>query len=92
MKLGMTAEPCLVQEVQIKVTHCWGTWVVQSVERLTFVLGSGHDLRVLDQALSRAPSLALRVCLDSFSPYPTHVHWTLMCSLSLSLSLSQINK
>ena len=42
-------------KLMIVKTRVGGTWVVQLGKCPTLVLGLGHDLRVLDRALHRAP-------------------------------------
>ena len=61
-----------------------GTWVAQSVKRLTLDFGSGHDLRILDGGLHwalRSGGVCLRILL-LLLPLPL----PLIHALSLSLS------
>ena len=78
----------------LKKDH-WGTWVAQLVERLTFDLGSGQDLRVVRRSpilFSAVRSQSVWESLPLPLPLPllacTHY---LSLARSLSLSLSQIS-
>ena len=44
-----------------------GTWVAQSVEYLTLVFGSGHDLRVVRSGPILGPRLSVESASDYFS-------------------------
>lgn len=61
----------------IKNLMIWGTWVVQSVRRLTLVFGSSGDLRVM----RLSPVLDAALNAKSALPLP----------LPFTLSLSKIN-
>ena len=64
--------------------HCRGTWVPQSVERLTLRFGSGHDLTVhgFEPRIGLCPGTA-KPAWDSLSlPLP--------CSHSLSPEINKL--
>ena len=74
--------------VKVYTYYVWGTWVAQSVTRLTLSFGSGHDLTVCEfephvtlEANNTEPAWD---CLSLFLSAPP----LLVCMLSLSLSLS----
>ena len=66
--------------LHVKTTYFWGAWVAQSVEHQTLDFGSGRDLTV------RGFEPHTGLCADGAEPA-----WDSL-SLSLSLSLSEINK
>ena len=68
-----------------------GAWVAQLVECLTLGFSSGQDLRVLGSSLALVSVLSR----ESACPSPSAPLLTRVCThspLSLSLSLSQINR
>ena len=78
----------VIQKSKLKHdTISWGTWVAQSVERLSLGFGSGHDLRVLwVRALHQALWGSMEPALDS--PSLT----ALPHSYSVSLKISKLKK
>ena len=68
--------------VHLKNTGPWGTWVAQSIKRLTLDFGSGHDLTVCETG----PRVG--VCTDSSEPAWDIPSLSLSLSLPLSLPLS----
>ena len=83
-KLGGSAGRC-----GSEATESQGTWVAQSAEHLTLDFGSGHDLTV------RGIEPHVKLYAGGVELDWDSVHLSLpftLLSLSLSLSLSKINK
>ena len=75
--------------IKIEMFYWRGTWVAQSVKRLTLDLGSGHDLA----ACELEPCIRLRA--DSSEPAWDSLSFPLCpspCVLSLSFKISKLFK
>ena len=64
----------------IRMIDCWGTWMAQSVKRLTLDFNSGHDLMVYEI------NPHIRLCADIMEPAWDSL--SLLFSLGSSPSLS----
>ena len=50
-------------ELLLEIVKDWGTWVAQSVERLTLDLSSGPDLRVMSSSPALGSTLGIKPTL-----------------------------
>ena len=66
------------------------SWVAQSVKRPILGFGSGYDLRVVRSSPSWGSSLHIRLLETFLLPLPLRP--PTLCTFSLSLAFSQINK
>ena len=68
--------------IHLKITHCRGVWVAQSIEPLALDFGLGHDLRVVGSGSTQhRVDLSLSLCSSPCS-----------CSCMCACSLSLLNK